>query len=112
MATVNIQMDGDDFDRLSSVAMPWAQYYTRPDGSPDGGWSEQIQKGRFVARDGTDQIGSDHHVAFWFENWASVILARSYLQELGYQYQVLSDEIGDGLPWVVLTSYGRERFGG
>ncbi len=40
--------------------------------------------------------------AYWFENYANLIIARTYLEQNGYEYEITSDMAGG---WAILTDY-------
>lgn len=79
---IEIEMDAVDFDFLWTTSMRWAGQ----------GWHDQ--PGRFTSF-GDDEVNYSLRTAYWFTDYASVILAREYLRHTNIKHQVLSDEAGD-----------------
>lgn len=99
--TVTVTMDAFDFERLSSLSMEF-------NADADSEWAEQVRQGRFRPyRNGPVRTGFAW--GYWFEQWADVMLARSYLEAVGEDYQIVDDEwTPDGLdPYVILTDFTR-----
>jgi hypothetical protein len=97
MPEVAITLDQNDFQRLWHTHMRWAGQ----------GWNSEDHADRFETVDDRpiDYLWSN---AYWMgDTWASVVLARGYLNALGQAHQVISD-IGDDLAYagyVLLTNY-------
>lgn len=100
MPQVAITVDQSDFQRFWHTHTKWAGQ----------GWDSDDHTERFETLDGgsIDYLWSD---AYWMgDTWASVVLARSYLNALGQAHQVISD-IGDDpafAGYVLLTNYDGE----
>lgn len=97
-AVVTVEMDESDFDALSYMMGVW-----------DDGLQKASAQGRFLRpHDGGvvyAPMGSD---AYWFKNYADVILARAWLKAWGIEFIIGMDESFDG-DWVVITP-GRSTF--
>lgn len=79
---MKIEMDAVDFDYLWDNSARWSGQ----------GWHDQPD--RFTAFSDED-IDYSLRTAYWFDSYASVILAREYLRHAGIRHQVLMDEAGD-----------------
>ena len=61
-------------------------------------------------------LGSDCRSAYWYgENYANFLLAKSYLDALGFQWIALWDmaqanDAGDLMGWVLLTDYNVDYY--
>ncbi len=100
MPQVAITLDLSDFQLLWHTHARWAGQ----------GWDSEDQAGRFETLGGRsiDYLWSD---AYWMGGtWASVVLARSYLDALGQAHQVISDMGEDPAfaGYVLLTNYDGE----
>jgi hypothetical protein len=102
---IHIEMNATDFELLRVNTMAWGPH-----------WADHIADGQFrnatwaVGDSLAPEIRTDWGVAYWFPDWTTVILARSFLAHLGEDYQILADEAEmcvDLSPWVILTNYGR-----
>lgn len=82
-------MDAVDFDHLWTTSMRWAGQ----------GWHDQ--PGRFHVFRRDEEINYGLRAAYWFTDYASVILAREYLRHKNVKHQVLSDEAGDNGYYVI-----------
>ena len=71
-----------DFDNLWDNSMEWG-----------GEW--EIQSNRF-----NPTVSYGWKRAYWFDTYASFVLARTYLSESNQEFQYTSDEAGG---WVLLT---------
>jgi hypothetical protein len=100
---VQILMTDADFDHLSHTAQEWARY---SDDNIGGGWKGHIRAGRFIlhAAPPGEWPALNWKWSYWGDNYANLILARSYLAARGHDYQVVWDEGGDGA-WGILTDY-------
>lgn len=87
MAPVTINMTDKDFDYLFDDSMQWG---------PD--WIVH-HDGRFQP-----EPSPNWALAYWFDTYIAVVLARSYLDSLGEAYHQASDEGGDG-SWVLFTDW-------
>lgn len=88
---VTVELDSTDFEHLRSNTMAW----------DDHGWHDHPD--RFRSLNGEPVIWV-HVWAHWFDDAASMILARAYLTALGESHQVLTDEAFDS-PYVITTDY-------
>ena len=78
-----------DFKRLSHTSMAWNEYGT--------GWSDHIKQDRFDPA--PRSIG--WKTAYWYSDYPSVFLAKTYLTQEKIGYEMFSDEwSGD---WVIVT---------
>jgi len=76
-----------DFERLSHTSMVW----------DEDTWLEQVSDNRF---DG--DINFKHELIFWFDSYASVLLAKNILSEMCENYSVLYDTATDD--WALTTT--------
>ena len=76
-----------DFDNLWDNSMEWG-----------GEW--EIQSDRF-----NPNISYGWKRAYWFDTYANLLLARTYLSDNNYEFQYTSDETGG---WVLLTDLDYE----
>ena len=90
MKTINQEL-AQDFERLYETSMRWTQEI----------WGEQIQDGRFVSDIGT--LDFNHSFIYWFDNYASLIAARSILYIMNEKYAVISDEATG--QWCMTSTY-------
>jgi hypothetical protein len=75
----------EDFNRLWDTSMAWGNEW-------------RSQDGRFEPL-----VSYDWAQAYWFElAYSNLILARVFLDQKGYEYEISSDEAGG---WVLLTNY-------
>jgi hypothetical protein len=86
--TINQELE-QDFERLYETSMEWTQEI----------WGEQVSDGRFI---GT--VNFEHRFIYWFDNYASLIAARSILYIMGKKYEVLTDEATG--QWCMTSTYG------
>lgn len=102
MAEIKIEMTEKDFERLTTNSTFWADYW-------DQTWQEQVvTDGRFENSDGPyDKLpDSAWKMAYWAgEDWAHVMMIRSFLAANGYRCEVLWDQEDDDPQYVVLTNY-------
>jgi hypothetical protein len=93
MTPIIVGMEPEDFQGLLDDQMYWAA-------EPD--WDDQL--GRFKLLEGTGDINREYRYIFWLgQQRCNLILARCYLDTIGRDYQILTDEhIGD---YVLLTNY-------
>ena len=96
---ITIRMDEEDFEQLSHDSMRWC--------GADGANDWVTQAGRFELHGGDHEINWQYTYVFWLgEEWASVLLARSYLEAAGQSCQILWDLAENpGPSWVILTDY-------
>ena len=99
---LQVVMDDRDFDHLWHAAQEWKRY---EDDNIGGGWKSHIEDGRFAVRGKLGDLPSlAWKWSYWFdEDYASVILASSYLTARGAEFEVVSDDPSGG--WVILTDY-------
>lgn len=101
---VPVSMTYHDWQYLSETSMRWDAF-----GSPD-------QLGRFEPHsESAKSLQSDFLVANWYgENYANLLLAKSYLEALGFGWIALWDMAdagnGDLMGYVLLTDYDAERY--
>lgn len=77
-----------DFERLTETSMEWRATT----------WMSQVNEGRF------DGVYSFHHThVYWFENYASVILARDILIDFEEDFNVMYDTAMN--QWTMTTTY-------
>lgn len=91
MDQITIRLECHDLLRLAVNRMRWV----------DQGWHEQLDRFYPVPR-------YDYAYAYWFADAVSMIVARSYLQALAQEHQVLTDECSTDAPYVILTNYNSE----
>jgi hypothetical protein len=91
MKTINQELE-QDFERLYETSMRWTQEI----------WGEQIAKRRFIAFDA--ELDFSHSFIYWFDNYASLIAARSILYIMSEKYAVISDEATG--QWCITSTYG------
>lgn len=72
-----VTVDAYDFLQLSHDNQAWAGHQIR-------------DNGRFEAMTGDDVDYSWPH-AYWYPDWVTVIIARSFLDGAGHGYQIISD---------------------
>jgi hypothetical protein len=101
---LQVVMNDADFNRLWHSAQEW---HNLEDDNTGGGWKHQIRAGRFTVAHGNP--GTWPSLAwkwsYWFDqDYASVILASSYLTARGHEFQVVLDESENG-EWAILTNY-------
>ena len=84
---MTLKLSEQDFENLWDSSMEWG-----------GEW--EIQWERF-----TPTVSYGWKRAYWFDSYASLILARTFLKENENDFQFASDEAGG---WVLLTDYERE----
>ena len=102
---VTIRIDADDFEHLWTTGM-----------TTGGGF--KCHPDRFLDLASGEFITAPLKYAYWFSNYSSVILARSYLAAIGEEFQVASDEYVEeaeehhgtihhvhGADWVIFTDY-------
>lgn len=80
-----------DFERLTEISMEWNEKT----------WFEQAKEGRFEGR-----ITFHHRYIYWFENYASLILARDILIDFKEDYCEMFDTATE--EWVMTSSYATE----
>lgn len=85
---ITIDMDAVDFDYLWTTSMRWA----------GEGWHDQPD--RFTSFS-DDEINYSLRTAYWFDNYASVILGREFLRHTNVKHQVLFDEAGEADGYVI-----------
>lgn len=92
--TVVVVMDDEDFDMLPETSMAWAGI----------DWEEK-HPGRFIpARSAETEIRWNLTRAYWLgDPYASVLLARAFLQAREEEFQVLVDD-SQG-QFVIVTNY-------
>jgi hypothetical protein len=91
MKTINQEIE-QDFERLHETSMQWTEEI----------WGEQVNDRRFIAYD--SPIDFSHSYIYWYENYASLISARSILYIMNEKYAVLSDEATG--QWCMTSTYG------
>lgn len=92
MLTVREQQE-IDFEQLHETSMEW-QATT---------WMEQVGEGRF---EGAYTFHHSH--IYWFENYASLILARDILIDFEEDFTAMYDHALD--QWVLTTTYKTESW--
>jgi hypothetical protein len=96
-ARIQVTMDDADFGYLTENSAEWAPIA--------GEWAQQISAGRFMAMPPGAPLLTTWKRAYWLgDAYASVMLARAFLDAWGHDYQLVSDE-SDGGGWVILTDY-------
>lgn len=100
--SIVISLDADDFERLwvtSSHATKSMNKITDRFHDPDSDTFPDVTRWQY---------------AYWFDSYASLILARSFLYAYGELFQVTSDEYGEDAPpgghvhspgWVIFTDF-------
>jgi len=74
-----MKLTAKDFERLTEVQMEF---------NSNAGWKDQAD--RFV-----DGLDWNHAFIYWTENYASALLACSYLKQMGFDYAISWDEAGE-----------------
>ena len=64
------------FELLSQTSMLWDKET----------WAEQVAEGRFEGN-----INFDHKCVFWFDSYTSVYLAKTILDQMDEEYEVIFD---------------------
>jgi hypothetical protein len=83
-----MKLTKQDFEMLWDTSMEWGQEW-------------RAHEGRF-----DPPVSYEWRRAYWFElSYANLLMARAFLEEQGYKYEVASDEAGG---WVLLTDYEYE----
>jgi hypothetical protein len=80
-----------DFERLYETSMPWHTDFNADPLRFDGLFKEGYEP------------QADKHVIFWFENYASCLLATQYLDQVKEDYVVASDEAM--CQWTIVSTY-------
>jgi hypothetical protein len=79
----------NDFIRLSHTSMAWNEY--------GRDWKDQIKDDRFEPM----PRSIDWKTAYWFDTYSACLLAKLFLDDMAYKYELFSDEwSGD---WVIVT---------
>jgi hypothetical protein len=91
---ITVEMDAADFMTLCVNSMQWAGQ----------GWHDQPDRFR-PYRPGEHVDWRSFQYAYWFDSPSDMILAREYLRAAGEPFQVLWDEAGDGVPYLIVTNY-------
>jgi hypothetical protein len=81
-----MKITAKDFDALAETIMGWK----------GNGW--EIQADRF-----TDNVSFDWAVCYWIDSVASMILARTFLEENGHVFEQSYDENMES--YILLTNY-------
>ena len=81
-----MKITAKDFDALTDTAMGWK----------GNGW--EVQADRF-----TDKVSFDWSVCYWVDSAASLILARTFLDNNDHSYQESYDE--NMKSYILLTNY-------
>jgi hypothetical protein len=76
-----------DFERLTEVSMLFH------------GSDWEAQEGRFTDGD----INYSHKVAYWFERYSDVVLAKALLKGMDEDYTVLFDSVME--QWIITSTY-------
>ena len=97
---VLIYMNETDFEQLTETATLWADYAERH-------WAKKHD--RFETQAG-ETLSFEWTTAYWVGcSWTAVILAKSYLANMGHDYQIVWDlglhDNFETFGWVVLTNY-------
>jgi len=97
---VIIVMNDRDFERLTETSTLWADHAERH-------WVKK--RNRFETEAG-ENLSFDWKTAYWVGcSGTAVILAKSYLANMGHDCQVVWDlgshDNGESMGWVVLTNY-------
>ena len=88
MADYLIELE-EDFECLNSTSMQWSKEI----------WGEQAEDNRFIVAEKDWQFS---HI-YWYENYTSLMAAKSILRELGEEYKVHFDTWSG--EWVLLSTY-------
>jgi hypothetical protein len=87
---VTVTISNQDFIHLSTSRMGWSAH----------NWRDHP----FETYDHAGEINWGFKYAYFFDTAANLILARSYLEALEPEHQVLSNESVNG-GWVIITDY-------
>jgi hypothetical protein len=89
-----MKLTKQDFERLAHTQMAWNQF--------GKDWKTQVSKGRF------EPVPQAHWVmSYWFIDYPSLLLARTYLEQEGYGYECFSDEWSTD--YVIVTNFDDKR---
>jgi len=94
---ISIEMSEGDFDRLCETSEQWR----------GADWQGQAERFQHCERKYDAPPSWGWRYAYWLDGqWATVILARSFLRETGYRCEIVFDRAGeDGPAYVILTDY-------
>jgi hypothetical protein len=99
-AKIQIAMDDADFNCLAENIAEWAAIADE--------WAPQVSARRFMTMPPGAPLLTTWKLAYWLGgSYASVMLARAFLDAWGHDYQLVSDQSGGG-GWVILTDYERK----
>jgi hypothetical protein len=85
------KLTAQDMDQLCSNGANWGEW-ARVQQDEDGRWDVMGETG--------EEINYDFKHAHWLEdNWANVVLAKMFLDQEGYTYQVLYDNADNTSGW-------------
>jgi len=104
MNEIKINMTETDFSRLATGGSSEL---------PAGGWTRWPDGFDFETIDSDDKEPSwDWKMQYSFgESWASVLLARSYIEAAGYEYEIIWDMRDEAdLSYVILTNFMTARW--
>lgn len=111
---ITIDMTDEDFERLTTTSTSWADSWDRKGTRTDGrdvSWRRQVADGRFEHSQKDFETEPESHwlVAYWVgPEWINVLMCRSFLDGLGYEYEILLDlahEEGQMPEYLILTDY-------
>ena len=91
METEKMILTEQDFERLYETSMLWHEDFNADPLRFDG-----------LFKEGYEPI-ADKHAIFWFENYASCLLAQMYLEQIGEDYAVACDEAM--CQWTIVSTY-------
>jgi hypothetical protein len=86
-----MKLTAQDFERLYEISAPWDIAFNADPLRFDGLFKEGYEP----------EVGQ--HVMFWFENYASCLLATQYLDQVKEDYTISHDEAM--LQWTICTTY-------
>lgn len=96
---INVNMKPADFTQLWNSHMHFG-----------ASWGSQITSGRFESLEDLclkhARISTEWPHAYWLDDWASVILARAYIEHYSDDYVVVWDNAVD--EYVILTNHNWE----
>ncbi|MFJ1700468.1 hypothetical protein ACIOHC_36355 [Streptomyces sp. NPDC088252] len=101
MPLISIEMDEHDFQRLTRTSMRW-------------GRSWAVQAGRFehTTKSFDTAPSWDWKMAYWVgEDWANVMLVRSFLKAMGADFEVVWDMAENpDMSYLILTDFETESW--
>lgn len=92
---LRLEMDREDFLRMISAQSPWK------------GAAAASRSGRFTVVKQGPEINYDFAMAYWFDDYTTLLICETYVLEVGKFCQILADE--DTGNWVLTTDFIAEQ---